>query len=378
MNLKYIFLFFGLTIVSSQLECALLDQTSPTYQAEQEALHERWFQAAQMGDLEIIQKLKDSVNVNAQNKEGRSALMYAACFGHTSIVTFLLNFPSIDINQQNNKKRTALMYAIMHIQYDVVKILLAHPKIKINMQDYDGDSALILACRSSKIAGEKLVELFINRPDLDINLRDNHGSFALMSAVIKENTPLVKLLLQRRDIDVNMQLKCGFSPLMFAVQDGSEEIVKLLLQNPKINLDLKTNSGLTALELARNRATINAEYARIVTLIAAKKAENQDAAEALTSVVSQIWKTALVGEILKDFCPEKDKAKFINTFVSKKRKNTENPDTSISCATCGTSENCVLLCSGCKSTHYCSKSCQKANWKEHKHLCKLRLLKTIL
>ena len=32
----------------------------------------------------------------------------------------------------------------------------------------------------------------------------------------------------------------------------------------------------------------------------------------------------------------------------------------------------MLNCSGCKKTFYCSHKCQKANWKEHKKLCKYK------
>jgi hypothetical protein len=44
------------------------------------------------------------------------------------------------------------------------------------------------------------------------------------------------------------------------------------------------------------------------------------------------------------------------------------------CGTCGrweeVDETRFLRCSKCKSKYYCSKECQKKNWKEHKGLCK--------
>ena len=38
------------------------------------------------------------------------------------------------------------------------------------------------------------------------------------------------------------------------------------------------------------------------------------------------------------------------------------------CSYCNDSGN-VKTCSGCKKTQYCSRVCQKADWKSHKHRC---------
>jgi len=44
------------------------------------------------------------------------------------------------------------------------------------------------------------------------------------------------------------------------------------------------------------------------------------------------------------------------------------------CATCGEKEEFIgllLACGGCRSKHYCTKECQKKDWKSHKKVCKL-------
>lgn len=40
------------------------------------------------------------------------------------------------------------------------------------------------------------------------------------------------------------------------------------------------------------------------------------------------------------------------------------------CSNCGDTEKELLKCSICKLTRYCSIECQKANWKNHKLICK--------
>lgn len=37
------------------------------------------------------------------------------------------------------------------------------------------------------------------------------------------------------------------------------------------------------------------------------------------------------------------------------------------CAKCG--KNACFMCTNCKTVHYCSRECQKGNWKIHKGNC---------
>lgn len=41
------------------------------------------------------------------------------------------------------------------------------------------------------------------------------------------------------------------------------------------------------------------------------------------------------------------------------------------CALCKQKNTPVKVCAGCRSAKYCSKTCQKQHWKEHKHHCRL-------
>lgn len=46
------------------------------------------------------------------------------------------------------------------------------------------------------------------------------------------------------------------------------------------------------------------------------------------------------------------------------------------CQTCGTAKEQTFACSACKSTHYCSRECQKLDWKDHKLTCgKINVIK---
>jgi len=46
------------------------------------------------------------------------------------------------------------------------------------------------------------------------------------------------------------------------------------------------------------------------------------------------------------------------------------PHDTSSCANCGSSDAKLSACATCRLVKYCSRSCQKANWKEHKDACR--------
>ncbi len=64
--------------------------------------------AAEAGDMGKVKALLKTQDINAQNREGQTALMEAACEGHTEIVRLLLQ-AGADPNAQNREGQTALI-----------------------------------------------------------------------------------------------------------------------------------------------------------------------------------------------------------------------------------------------------------------------------
>ena len=52
--------------------------------------------------------------------------------------------------------------------------------------------------------------------------------------------------------------------------------------------------------------------------------------------------------------------------------DTQEIQTSKQCAACQKELTEVLKCGGCGQVYYCSQSCQKANWAEHKKVCNFK------
>ena len=100
--------------------------------------------AVRNGDFENFVRLLDyGTEVNLQNEDGYTALMWAAIYGNLDIVRLLLD-RGANLYLQNNNGKTALILASIHDHIDIVRLLLdrgANP----NIQNNNGNTALILA-----------------------------------------------------------------------------------------------------------------------------------------------------------------------------------------------------------------------------------------
>jgi serine/threonine-protein phosphatase 6 regulatory ankyrin repeat subunit B len=111
------------------------------------------YHAAEKNDInEVIRLLNTDIDINLKNDNGWTALMIASIYGRIDIVRLLCNFDrrskftgqsgfqpdcsllkkeDIDINLQNNDEWTALMFASYNGYIDIVKLLLEEENIDI-------------------------------------------------------------------------------------------------------------------------------------------------------------------------------------------------------------------------------------------------------
>ena len=117
----------------------LLEEEDATFSFEQSLL-----QAAQAGhNNDIIMLLELGANVDYQNEEGRTALIFASQTGHYQVVELLLK-KNADPNLQTQKGSTALTYASENGHYQVVELLLQE-NADPNLQTQKGSTALTYA-----------------------------------------------------------------------------------------------------------------------------------------------------------------------------------------------------------------------------------------
>jgi ankyrin repeat protein len=93
-----------------------------------------------------------TINVNARDGRGNTALTLACENGHWETIDKLLGAGASDlINSRDNKGKTALMYACKNGDWKTVAKLLevgAKYNIDVNIQDKEGKTALALACEN--------------------------------------------------------------------------------------------------------------------------------------------------------------------------------------------------------------------------------------
>ncbi|MDR3491670.1 MAG: ankyrin repeat domain-containing protein, partial [Gammaproteobacteria bacterium] len=150
---------------------------------------DRFIEAAKLGgeaNLDIVNRYiaanrnNLAITINATDRYGSTALMYAAYNGHASIVTSLLNVPGIAIDAADQFGDSALIFAAYEGHAPIVTALLNVPGIAINATDQDGDTALICAVLKGHTP---VVRALLNVPGIDITKINNNGRTAGQEAV---------------------------------------------------------------------------------------------------------------------------------------------------------------------------------------------------
>lgn len=198
------------------------------------------------------------VDINRQNKKGQTALMLAANGkeDYPEYVRLILSY-QVNINLQDTDNRTALMYAVGKPQ-TVQALLDAHPNL--TLMNSDGNTALDIAEKISlsypelteyeKSAHILRAALGNNTPlkplteaillgytdqlsailaqNRDINETDSEGSTALFCAVVKQDIQTLRLLINLK-ANPNIAPKNWLPPLSLAIKKRDNEISRMLI-----------------------------------------------------------------------------------------------------------------------------------------------------
>eukprot|EP00051_Salpingoeca_urceolata_P026002 m.474229 g.474229 ORF g.474229 m.474229 type:complete len:423 (+) comp20390_c5_seq2:1511-2779(+) len=79
------------------------------------------------------------------DKQGRSALVLAACHGHLAVVQWLVKTAKVPVDQQDNDGNTALLLAVCHGFPEVVAWLAKEGNANLRHHDKRGNTALVHA-----------------------------------------------------------------------------------------------------------------------------------------------------------------------------------------------------------------------------------------
>lgn len=178
----------------------------------------------------------------------------------------------VDINYQDEDGDTALMMACKSHGTAAVKALLEH-EADINMKNNDGESALVVAYEHSN--KKAVVVLLYNQTEEGINI--NGLNYVFWKVCADGDVALAKEFLLK-GADIESRDYGNNTILMMACQNGHVDIVNLLLQQGA-SLYAKNNDGEDSLYIAKraakNRSHIK-EYDEIVELLSSKVAEDKN------------------------------------------------------------------------------------------------------
>jgi len=233
-------------------------------------------QAVVHGHTNIVQTLLEhQAHRNHQERDGWSALMFAAHNGHTNIVRLLLSY-GVDLGLRTKFGQTAYQLAVASHQVEVSTLLEEALQSTVGgmadeVQSYVHevdvgkefglvqDTSLDPANREDTIdlleavrLGDLAAVAFNLQAGADVNAVDGRGFPPVSLAAAAGHVEVLSSLLLHEGVDVNLVENDGWSPLMFAAYTGKVDSVKLLLEKGA-NPYLRSRSGANATEIASNK-----------------------------------------------------------------------------------------------------------------------------
>ncbi len=196
------------------------------------------------------------------DKEWIGEFLAAAEHGDTETLKKCLK-EKVDINVTNRQGRTAITLASLNRHYDCVELLIS-AGADIDIQDQTCFNPFLLSCLNNDLTLLRLV--LPANPDL--NRLTRFGGVGITPASEKGHVEIVRELLTRTDINLNHTNFVGWTPLLEAIvlNDGGatqQEIVKLLLDHGA-NPHMTDKYGKSPLTLAREKG-----YREIAELLVA-------------------------------------------------------------------------------------------------------------
>lgn len=114
--------------------------------------------------------LEKGANIDVKDKQGYTALHWAAKSGHTMVIRVLAEHKA-ELHAKCNKGGTALYYAIEQDRLDSVVSLVKDYGLKVNINNAEGETPLHLAA----FKGHQRVVKFLVENGAEIDVKDNDG-----------------------------------------------------------------------------------------------------------------------------------------------------------------------------------------------------------
>lgn len=261
--------------------------------------------------VEMLAEFED-IDVNLQDKQGRTALHWACARNFPVMVMLCLSVPTCDVGLRDSDNLTAfdisyqsgnthvptLFYKnIFEIdeQTSLLRLLTMATKHQDNKPIFPGDAMF----DPVEARNKPLVKALISR-GIDLTVRNIHGDTALHVAAAKaDNTEIATMLLEAGS-DVYAIGNRGATLLHHAVNTADREMVKLLMFW-EVDGTVRDMDGMFAIDLARRNGRM--DIMRLLSNFMSDGAQNKKRGGELVRIHKSVQATGM--EIVEVF-PELD------------------------------------------------------------------------
>ncbi|KAK9308976.1 hypothetical protein QLX08_001178 [Tetragonisca angustula] len=182
--------------------------------------------AAQGNNVHVVEYLAEAVeslNGDATDCTGATALHHAASAGHPTMITALANVPKIELNARDKKGQTPVHYACTQEHLEAVEVLIGLGA-NVDAQDSEANTPLHVATRTRHTA---IAQLLL-RTGANTELTDEMGFTPLHVAASQGCKGILDSMIQH-GAALNKQCKYGNTPLHLACQNNEVETVEILI-----------------------------------------------------------------------------------------------------------------------------------------------------
>ncbi len=214
-------------------------------------------QAIQQNNMAVVDSLliNEPDQLLARDKQGVSALHFAARYNKPEIVKLLIN-KGVDVNIKDDDNSTPLHEATQNGHKEVVRILLDNNANVKAVTKRDQVIPLHRACWQ----GDKEIVNWLLEKDSHVNLTSTFNNTPLHKAALKGYLEIAQLLI-KHGAKINKRNLYGETPLHRAARHGHVEMCELLLTHGA-DYHLTRNDGTIPLH-----AAIEAEQPDVIDLL---------------------------------------------------------------------------------------------------------------
>uniref|UniRef100_A0A1Y1NIQ2 Uncharacterized protein n=1 Tax=Photinus pyralis TaxID=7054 RepID=A0A1Y1NIQ2_PHOPY len=199
--------------------------------------------AAIHGHLDIVSSFaRKGANLEATSSNcNRTALIYAAQFGHTSIVHYLIN-QKVQLNAADSDNMTALNWAAKR-GYNGIVTLLVNNGAKKEIPNKHGETPFLSSIGNDH---SDVTETLLSK-GVNVHVVPNYGMPCIHQVAYLGNVKIFKMLVDKFAVDFKDTM--GKTTLMHAAINGHNDLISILLEKGA-SICAQDDYGMTALHWA--------------------------------------------------------------------------------------------------------------------------------